>query len=779
MYRLVRNFSIASALAIMVVSAIVYLVMQAMLRDEMIYDTEKSNVSLIKTISNTMIGNISDYLLIEHERDFSTLHQSSGFQHLDRELRKAVSGTGIYKIKIYAPNGRVVYSTDLAQIGERSLTKEGFSAAISGKIVSELVYRDTMNTFEGVVEKTNLVTSYMPLVIGDKIIGVFEVYRNVTTDLKRIATASRNFAVVVGAIFLTLFGVLFVFISRADSIIRRQYDKTRSEIQVRINAEAALRESESRLQDFTASASEWAWETDANHRFVYMSDRVFDAIGLRASDIIGKSRVELQSTLSTVDHQSWAKHMAMLDGHLPFRGFTYAAEVNGKEVYIRANGVPFFDDDGTFAGYRGTGNNVTQEIEAERELERSEQKFSLAFHASPALVVISGLESGIHYDVNERWCEILGIAREDAIGKTAYEMNLWKSSAARESFTEALRKNGSVRGVEIQLVTSSNEPRDFLVDAEILKFEGEDRMMMVAQDITERKRMVDDLRASHDELERRVNERTRDLRNAMESAEMASRTKSEFLANMSHELRTPLNAIIGFSDIIKHEMFGKIDNASYVEYATHIKESGEHLLSLISDILDVSAIEAGKLDLSDEEFSVDGVIEASIRLVVERARAHDIALTGNAVSDDGGTTHLSLRGDERRVKQILLNLLSNAIKFTPPGGTVSIATRIISDGRLALSVTDTGIGIAKADIPKVLSPFGQVESGLSRQHEGTGLGLHLTRNLAELHGGRLSIASKVGYGTRVTVTFPANRVQVISPATPADAVQEDNQLKIV
>jgi len=249
------------------------------------------------------------------------------------------------------------------------------------------------------------------------------------------------------------------------------------------------------------------------------------------------------------------------------------------------------------------------------------------------------------------------------------------------------------------------------------------------------------------EAERRVVE-------AKEAAELASRSKTEFLANISHELRTPLNAIIGFSEVMRDGLFGAVENIRYKEYLRDIHESGTHLLCLINDILDVAKAEAGKIELSEESVEIESTIESCIRLIQERALQ-----AGIAVSTDLQSNLPALWADQRKFRQIVLNLLSNSIKFTPRAGRVTVTATADARRGMAVTVSDTGIGIAAKDIAKVLSPFGQVDSSLSRKHEGTGLGLPLCKALAEAHGGTLLLESRIGEGTRVTVVFPTIRLR--------------------
>jgi signal transduction histidine kinase len=243
------------------------------------------------------------------------------------------------------------------------------------------------------------------------------------------------------------------------------------------------------------------------------------------------------------------------------------------------------------------------------------------------------------------------------------------------------------------------------------------------------------------------------LLDAKTKAEIANRTKTEFLANMSHELRTPLNAIMGFSELMKTQMLGPVGNPTYVEYARDIYQSAAHLLQIINDILDLSKVEAGKIELDERPVNLHALVDTSLRLVGERATE-----AGVTVSNEVPVDLPRLFADERLLKQILINLLSNSIKFTEKGGSVRVQAGRETTGVISLAVADSGIGIAADDLPKVMEPFRQADAALSRKYEGTGLGLPLVKSFVELHRGVFELKSQLGVGTTATMRFPRDRV---------------------
>lgn len=252
----------------------------------------------------------------------------------------------------------------------------------------------------------------------------------------------------------------------------------------------------------------------------------------------------------------------------------------------------------------------------------------------------------------------------------------------------------------------------------------------------------------------RLDEMSKHLAVSVEHAEHANRAKSAFLANMSHELRTPLNAIMGFSEVMKEEHLGPVQNPRYLSYAGDIHSSGRYLLGIINDILDLSKIEAGKMSLENaEEFSLRTSLEGSMHMVAALGEKYGVRVVGELPP-----APIRLLAVERMIRQIMINLLGNAIKFTPAGGSVTVSSNATSDGGYAVIVQDTGIGMTDKEIEQALTPFGQVQNKLTARHNGTGLGLPLAKAMLELHGGTLAISSLPGHGTRIVLNFPASRV---------------------
>jgi signal transduction histidine kinase len=337
---------------------------------------------------------------------------------------------------------------------------------------------------------------------------------------------------------------------------------------------------------------------------------------------------------------------------------------------------------------------------------------------------------------NSRFCELLDLPTDLAVGATLND--ILTRQAVRGDF------GGNDPEAEV-----AKRLDLFYHDVPTTK----ERVMPPGRTLQIRRRAMPDgavISIYSDVTEVKASERR--LIEARSQAEAANRAKGDFLANMSHELRTPLNAIIGFSEVISKELFGPIANEKYLEYIEDIHTSSLHLLSIINDVLDMSKIEAGKVELAKEIVNIQHVISEVMRMVHERARSRDIELTAQ-LSDES----VEIWGDERSMKQIFLNLLSNAIKFSQDGGQISVRVAADQPDIAVLEIEDHGIGMSEEEQERALQPFGQAKPVTTRNYGGTGLGLPITKGLVEAHGGTLTIDSRAGHGTLVRIVLPRER----------------------
>lgn len=406
---------------------------------------------------------------------------------------------------------------------------------------------------------------------------------------------------------------------------------------------------------------------------------------------------------------------------------------------------------------------------AEEALRYSEQKFMKAFHATPDAIVISRAADGLLIEVNDVFLRIAGYDRAEIVGKTTTGLGVWANPADRERYVAGIREQGRVRDMEAQFCSKTGTVLDGLISGESILLDHEPCLLTIIRNITERKKTERELEQHRLHLEEMVNERTEelrrsqaDLRRSLDETTAAKRCleeanarlqeldrlKSLFIASMSHELRTPLNSIIGFTGILLQGLAGEL-NAEQRKQLGMVKSSSEHLLSLITDIIDLSKIEAGKVDLSLESFDLSAMVRevlSSFQIMAERK-----ALSLSAEVPAG----LMLVSDKRRTRQVLVNLVGNAVKFTEQGG-VSVAAEH-RDGVIHCTVRDTGMGIKPEDQGRLFKSFSQVTTTEAPKHEGTGLGLYLSRKLITLLGGEIGVESSFGRGSVFFFTIPANR----------------------
>ncbi len=516
---------------------------------------------------------------------------------------------------------------------------------------------------------------------------------------------------------------------------------TITDITERRELEAALRLSEARFQDFAEIGSDWLWEMDADLRYTYFSDRLQALTGISPDRSLGRTRQ--QAVRGEEEDRHWRRHQADLNNRRPFRDFRYNyTRDDGRQLHWSVSGKPVFDDEGVFQGYRGTGTDITAEAEAREKAAELQQRFITAVEHIPLgialydekdrLVHCNELYRNTIKDVAE--AETPGVTFETLLRARVARGEVGNIDGDEEAWVQARMERHRNPGdaMEISLNQGPFQVREHRTP--------DGGTLVIMADITERQAAEDS------------------LRRAMEEAEMADRAKSEFLANMSHELRTPLNAIIGFSQMLSMGLHGDL-NEKQQEQIEYVVTSGEHLLDLISDILDISKIEAGRADLSEEPIQIDKMISDCVNMVKTKAAESSLLLQTEFQPDMP-----LLQGDQRMIKQILLNLLSNAIKFTPSGGEVKV-TAEWGESRFCIDVTDNGIGIASADLPRAMSTFGQVNTAQSRAREGTGLGLPLAVTLAELHGGGLEINSEPGVGTTARIWFPKERLRAMDTSS--------------
>ncbi len=403
--------------------------------------------------------------------------------------------------------------------------------------------------------------------------------------------------------------------------------------------------------------------------------------------------------------------------------------------------------------YETMQQELSERWQAQEELQASEERFrqavsSISDHIYITEVTADGRNLNRYISPNVE--DLIGYPRE----KFMTDWSFWTSVIHpddKKIAAEQMERLVGSRNCETEYrIIQANGNVIWIRDSGRVEFaKGTQIIYGVVSDITERKQMESALVEERTSLARRVEERTAELSTTNAELARATRLKDEFLANMSHELRTPLNAILGMSEVLRMEVYGTL-NDEQLNALLHIEEGGQHLLELINDILDLSKIEAGKVGLMIDTVYVENVCQASLRFIKQIANKKEIETSFSM--DQHATT---MQADERRLKQILVNLLNNAVKFTPDSGRVGLEVKHDIAGRkIHFIVWDTGIGIAEEEMDRLFQPFVQIDSSLSRHHEGTGLGLSLVTRLAEMHGGSVTVESQVGQGSRFTVMMP-------------------------
>jgi two-component system cell cycle sensor histidine kinase PleC len=521
----------------------------------------------------------------------------------------------------------------------------------------------------------------------------------------------------------------------------------------KLEAETALVENQLRFDMAFAGARCGIWDWDLTANRVYWSSAMFDMLGLRQP-----SKRLSPSEIKSLAHPHDVQAIDDIIGAAsrPSRSYDTAFRLrhtNGSWVWVRAKGQVW--GGGRIAGERLVGITIDiteQKLAEAREHDANDRLRDAIESIGEAFALWDGDNRLV--TANSKFAEFLhlpgdGIAEgttlDDVMADAGIGSDWPRAGGLEESVWEIRLPSGRWLQISERPTKSGGHVN---VGTDITPIKVQESALTTNKSALEK--TVRDLEASRLKLQHQARQLV-DLaeKYAAEKtrAESANRSKSEFLANMSHELRTPLNAIIGFSQMMETGLFGPLGSPKYTEYAHDIHSSGQHLLELINDILDMSKIEAGRMTLEKHPTELPVVIEESLRLVSGRAEIASVKI----VNETGVLPRIE--ADKRAIKQVMLNLLSNAIKFTPSGGVIRVLGEA-DDQLITIAVEDTGIGIPAHALPKIGRPFEQVENQHSKKHKGTGLGLALSRSLVELHGGTLTIESTEGVGTRVTFTLP-------------------------
>lgn len=507
---------------------------------------------------------------------------------------------------------------------------------------------------------------------------------------------------------------------------------------VRIGSvEISLSQSEELFRAYVETANDMVYTVDLEGNLTYMNSYGQKLLGCSQEEIVGRSYLEF---VSPAYREKTMQAFAILMQTGELRDFEFVLmTMLGTEIFLEVNGKLLFRDSELIGGM-GIGRDVTERKRIEKQL----QIFSRAVESAYDSTVITDLHGKIMY-TNSAASRIFNWQTDMLIG--AHAAIFYPERSQTEWLIEQAIAGGWSGEVICNRRNGDSFPALVSVSPVLDERNRPTAVSMITRDITQQKQTEAELAAKHDELER------------------ASQMKSDFLANMSHELRTPLTSILGFSSILQKQIFGVLNSKQQI-YIHQIYQSGQHLLGLINDVLDLSKVEAGQLRLELAPIVVDEICEKTLALVSEQARLKD--LTINSAIQPGLEP---LMADELRVRQMLLNLLSNAIKFSNEGGEIGLTVQPNGEF-LDLAVWDQGIGIPEDKQHLLFRPFQQVDGSLSRKHEGTGLGLALTKKLAELHSGTVVMQSKEGEGSQFTIRLP---IDIQHPATVGTIAIEPNR----
>ncbi len=572
----------------------------------------------------------------------------------------------------------------------------------------------------------------------------WQVVLEFTKDSNVLLLQKLPYLILFFGVILTAVGTLFIRNNHRQSqklasmnyALEQKNYELQSEIGERERLNDALAVAEKDNRDIIDSVSDVIFEMDPEGNVLFLSASWFKITGFEVERSKGSN---LFSMFYPEDQEKQRNdYEAFINGQKQaYHSFTRLRISDGTFRAIEISISMIRRDKNENLRVVGTITDVEERRRAERALAEAEKKYrTIVENAAGGLYQLT--PEGIYLSANPAMARILGYdSQADMLRliKNAHGY-VYPDPKERKLFMDALKAQDQIFGYETQVATKDGDKIWVRENVRLVRDEQDNVLYYEGsmEDITQRK------------------EADIALLEAKMQSDMASRAKTEFIANMSHELRTPLNAIIGFSDIMKNEVMGPLGQDMYKEYVSDIHKSGQNLLKIINEILDISKIEAGNRELNESEFHLSDVLQSCLELYTGRLKEKNLVLVNEAKDLP------PIIAEQLSIKQVISNIYNNAIKYTPTNGRITLVSNYDADGAFRLSITDTGIGMGTREIRKALSPFGQIDNALDRSDSGVGLGLPLAQAIMGIHGGKIEILSEKSIGTTVTLIFPKERV---------------------
>ncbi|HPF78500.1 MAG TPA: PAS domain-containing sensor histidine kinase [Alphaproteobacteria bacterium] len=626
-------------------------------------------------------------------------------------------------------------------IGQDWLEKRESLASIQ---VIDSITNNDIYSYQGVSSKkyTEGYMSFFPTVFADKPIelDIEVIINDREAFLQKIPLLMLLFGIT-----LTLIGTLYVRNNQSQSQKLAQMNKELAHKNFELNQEVTERERLNQVIQKSArenraiinAVSDIIFELSIDGTILFLNAAWKNVTGFEQERSIGRNIFDL---IYVQDQEEQRQNFDQLvkGQKKSYRAFTRLRSADGTFRAVELAISMLRQDENREMRVVGTITDVEERRRAERALSEAEKKYrAIVENAAGGIYQVT--PEGQFLSANPAFAKIIGYDTPEQVLRdiNKAQEQLYVDKHERDRFLRDIATLDAPRNIEVQIYKKNGDV--IWVSENVRPVKDDDGTLLFYE-------------GSMDDVDQRKKAELA-LKEAKTESDLANRAKSEFLANMSHELRTPLNSVIGFSEIIKNETFGPLPQKEYKEYATDIFESGNKLLKVINEILDVSRIEAGERTLNETVISVEETVKSCLGLMETKIKTNQMRVE-NKVQNSS----IRFIAEKQAVKQMLLNLMSNAVKYSPPNSFMMLDAEIDSKGRLRLSVTDTGIGLNEAELEKALSPFGQVDADHNRAKSGTGLGLTLVKSLIELHGGELEIVSQKGIGTTATLIFPAKRV---------------------